>query len=91
MMNQFHDQSSREGGQVQHVGIISHETPPPQEPISLSLSAFGVHSNHFLREVVDDAKLMKEIAGVKYWKVVVVGQEYNDCEHFDDLGLFAMD
>uniref|UniRef100_M1A229 UDP-3-O-[3-hydroxymyristoyl] glucosamine N-acyltransferase n=1 Tax=Solanum tuberosum TaxID=4113 RepID=M1A229_SOLTU len=78
-----HDQSSREGGQ--HVRTTS-----------LSLCAFGVHNDNymnpsFLGEVVDDAKLMKAITAVKYWKMVVVGREYNDCELPDDLGLFSMD
>ncbi|KAH0734303.1 hypothetical protein KY285_010010 [Solanum tuberosum] len=53
-----HDQSSREGGQ--HVRTTS-----------LSLCAFGVHNDNsmntsFLREVVDDAKLVKAITAVKY-------------------------
>ncbi|KAH0743037.1 hypothetical protein KY290_031030 [Solanum tuberosum] len=78
-----HDQSSREGGQ--HVCTTS-----------LSLCAFGVHNDNsmntsFLGEVVDDAELMKAITAVKYWKMVVVGREYNGCELPDDLGLFSMD
>ncbi|KAG5581733.1 hypothetical protein H5410_052360 [Solanum commersonii] len=61
-----HDQSSQESGQ--HVRTTS-----------LSLRAFDVHNDHsmntsFLREVVDDVKLVKAITTVKYWKAVVVGR-----------------
>ncbi|KAH0722723.1 hypothetical protein KY285_005247 [Solanum tuberosum] len=35
--------------------------------------------------------LVKAITTVKYWKLVVVGPEYSDCELLDDLGLFSMD
>ncbi|KAH0653933.1 hypothetical protein KY289_031611 [Solanum tuberosum] len=78
-----HDQSSRESGQ--HVCATS-----------LSLRAFDVHNDHsmntsFLREAVDDVKLVKAITAVKYWKLVVVGPEYSDCELLDDLGMFSMD
>uniref|UniRef100_M1DFG1 Diacylglycerol kinase variant B n=1 Tax=Solanum tuberosum TaxID=4113 RepID=M1DFG1_SOLTU len=89
------DQSSREGGQ--NIRTISYETPPPQEhPTNLLFSAFGAHNDHsmntfFMREVVDDAKLMEAITAAKYRNMVVVGEEYNDCELLDDLGLFAMD
>ncbi|KAH0738260.1 hypothetical protein KY290_036965 [Solanum tuberosum] len=89
------DQSSREGGH--NVRPISYETPPPQEyPTNLLLSAFGAHTDHsmntfFMREVVDDAKLVEAITAAKYRNVVVVGEEYNDCELLHDLGLFAMD
>uniref|UniRef100_M1DWH5 Diacylglycerol kinase variant B n=1 Tax=Solanum tuberosum TaxID=4113 RepID=M1DWH5_SOLTU len=89
------DQSSREGGQ--NVRTISYETPPPQEyPTNLLLSGFGAHNDHsmntfFMREVVDDAKLMEAITVAKYRNMIVVGEEYNDCELLDDLGMFAMD
>ncbi|KAH0682245.1 hypothetical protein KY289_019997 [Solanum tuberosum] len=67
-----HDQSSRESGQ--HVRTTS-----------LSLRAFDVHNDHsmntsFLCEVINDVKLVKAITSVKYWKLVVVGPEYSDCQ-----------
>ncbi|KAH0704899.1 hypothetical protein KY290_009585 [Solanum tuberosum] len=89
------DQSGREGRQ--NVRPISYETPPPQEyPTNLLLCVFGAHNDHsmntfFMREVVDDAKLVEAITAAKYRNMVVVGEEYNDCELLDDLGVFAMD
>ncbi|KAG5629594.1 hypothetical protein H5410_001311 [Solanum commersonii] len=80
-----------------YVRPISYETPPPQEyPTNLLLFAFGAHNDHsmntfFMREVVDDAKLVEAITAAKYRNMVVVGEEYNDCEFLDDLGVFAMD
>uniref|UniRef100_M1C463 Diacylglycerol kinase variant B n=1 Tax=Solanum tuberosum TaxID=4113 RepID=M1C463_SOLTU len=89
------DQSSQEGGQ--NIRPMFYEKPPPQEyPTNLLFSAFGAHTDHsmntfFMREVVDDAKLVEAITVAKYRNVVVVGEEYNDCELLHDLGLFAMD
>ncbi|KAH0689316.1 hypothetical protein KY289_016674 [Solanum tuberosum] len=89
------DQSGREGGH--NIRTISCETPPPQEyPTNLLLSAFSAHNDHSMNtfsmhEVVDDAKLMEAITATKYRNMVVVGEEYDDYELLDDLGLFAMD